>query len=85
MLLARVGIPESELQDIFDKFVQSSNTTAGAREIGLGLGICKGIIEGFLEIIWDKNLSKSRAMCTTILPYSHIPLSPHAKEPYHGG
>jgi signal transduction histidine kinase len=40
-----VGIPEDELQAVFDKFVQSSKTKTGAGGTGLGLAICKEIIE----------------------------------------
>jgi signal transduction histidine kinase len=40
-----VGIPEAELDAVFDKFVQSSKTTTGAGGTGLGLSISKEIIE----------------------------------------
>jgi len=40
-----VGIPEDELDSIFDKFVQSSKTKTGAGGTGLGLTICKEIIQ----------------------------------------
>lgn len=39
-----VGIPEAELETIFDKFVQSSKTHSGAGGTGLGLAICREII-----------------------------------------
>lgn len=37
------GIPEDELENIFDKFVQSSKTHSGAGGTGLGLAICREI------------------------------------------
>ena len=40
------GIPEEELQTVFEKFVQSSKTETGAGGTGLGLTISKEIIEG---------------------------------------
>ncbi len=40
-----VGIPEQELETIFEKFVQNSKTKTGAGGVGLGLAICKQIIE----------------------------------------
>lgn len=40
-----IGIPEQELESIFDKFVQSRKTRTGAGGTGLGLAICKQIIE----------------------------------------
>ena len=39
-----VGIPEAELDAIFDKFVQSSKTKSGAGGTGLGLAICREIV-----------------------------------------
>ncbi len=39
-----VGIPEGELEAVFDKFVQSSKTRSGAGGTGLGLAISREII-----------------------------------------
>ncbi len=39
-----VGIPEDELESVFDKFVQSSKTKTGAGGTGLGLAICREIM-----------------------------------------
>jgi signal transduction histidine kinase len=39
-----VGVPSSELDTIFDKFVQSTKTATGAGGTGLGLAICREII-----------------------------------------
>ncbi len=51
-----VGIPEEELESVFDKFVQSSKTKTGAGGTGLGLAICKQIVEGHNGRIWvEKN------------------------------
>lgn len=40
-----IGIPESELESIFDKFVQSSKTKSAAGGTGLGLSICREITQ----------------------------------------
>ncbi len=41
-----VGIPEAELQHVFDRFVKlSPKPTAGEKGTGLGLSICKQIVE----------------------------------------
>jgi PAS domain S-box-containing protein len=40
-----VGIPETELESVFDKFVQSSSTNTGSGGTGLGLSISKQIVE----------------------------------------
>lgn len=39
-----IGIPEDELEAVFDKFVQSSKTRSGAGGTGLGLAICREIV-----------------------------------------
>jgi signal transduction histidine kinase/sensor domain CHASE-containing protein len=39
-----VGIPNDELEHIFEKFVQSSATKNGAGGTGLGLAICRAIV-----------------------------------------
>jgi len=50
-----IGIPESELTNIFDPFKQSSNTKTGAGGTGLGLAICKKLITAHKGKIWAKN------------------------------
>ncbi|WP_169426611.1 sensor histidine kinase [Curvibacter lanceolatus] len=40
------GIPEAELEKIFEAFVQSSKTKNGSGGTGLGLAICRKIVEG---------------------------------------
>ncbi len=39
-----VGVPEEELESIFDPFAQSERTSTGAGGTGLGLAICKEVI-----------------------------------------
>ncbi len=39
-----IGIPEAELDDVFNEFVQSSKTNTGAGGTGLGLAICRNIV-----------------------------------------
>ena len=41
---AGIGIPEDELEAVFDKFVQSSKPKTGAGGTGLGLAICREIV-----------------------------------------
>lgn len=47
-----VGVPHDELNTVFDKFVQSSNTKSKAGGTGLGLSISKEIITAHRGIIW---------------------------------
>ncbi len=50
-----VGIPEAELESVFDKFVQSSKTKSGAGGTGLGLAICREIVAAHGGSIWARN------------------------------
>ena len=43
-----VGIPEDELELVFDKFAQSSKTKTGGGGTGLGLAISQEIIKGHI-------------------------------------
>lgn len=54
------GIPEGELERIFDKFIQSSKTTAAAGGTGLGLSICRQIVEAHRGRIWAENVSEGQ-------------------------
>ncbi len=50
-----VGIPESELENVFDKFIQSSKTNNGSGGTGLGLTISKEIIQAHSGKLWATN------------------------------
>ena len=50
-----IGIPDGELELVFDKFVQSSKTKTGAGGTGLGLAICRKIIDDHKGTIWAEN------------------------------
>jgi signal transduction histidine kinase len=65
-----IGIPENELDKIFDKFVQSSRTNTGAGGTGLGLAIAKNIMTGHDgTIIVQNNNNMPGATFVIILPY----------------
>jgi signal transduction histidine kinase len=49
------GIPEEDLETIFDKFVQSRKTSTGAGGTGLGLSICREIVHAHGGRIWARN------------------------------
>lgn len=65
-----VGIPEDELETIFDKFAQSSKTKSGAGGTGLGLAICKEIIIAHKGKIWAENNSSGGARFILVIPIS---------------
>jgi PAS domain S-box-containing protein len=63
-----VGIPEGELQVIFERFVLSSKTNTGAGGTGVGLPICKNVIEAHGGKIWAENNPEGGANFCFTLP-----------------
>lgn len=63
-----IGIPEKELEEIFDPFIQSSKTKTKAGGTGLGLSISKRIIEDHGGKIWAENHPDGGAVFKVILP-----------------
>ena len=62
------GIPEGELETIFDKFVQSSLTKTGAGGTGLGLAICREIVTAHTGRIWAENRPEGGVHMAFTLP-----------------
>ncbi|MBT4290233.1 MAG: PAS domain S-box protein [Deltaproteobacteria bacterium] len=63
-----IGIPESELDSVFDKFVQSSRTKTGAGGTGLGLAICHEFVVAHGGQIWVENNLDGGTTFSFILP-----------------
>lgn len=63
-----VGIPQAELNTVFDKFVQSSRTRTGAGGTGLGLAICKEIVVAHGGRISASNNAAGGADFAVVLP-----------------
>ena len=63
-----VGIPEDELEAVFDEFIQSSKTRTGAGGTGLGLAICREIIKLHHGRIYAQNRDGGGAIFTVDLP-----------------
>jgi signal transduction histidine kinase len=62
------GIPESELNAVFDMFIQSSKTKSGAGGTGLGLAICQKVVEAHGGRIWAENGKTSGVIFTFVIP-----------------
>lgn len=62
------GIPEHELESIFDEFVQSSKTLTGAGGTGLGLAICRRIVVAHHGRIYARNRPEGGAEMRVELP-----------------
>jgi signal transduction histidine kinase len=80
------GIPENELELVFDKFVQSSKTKSGAGGTGLGLAICRQILTAHGGRIWAENGPQGGACFRFTLVRAEQPLPANdedhgAKEP----
>lgn len=63
-----VGIPEEEIEHIFQPFAQSSRTKSRAGGTGLGLTICHEIITAHHGIIYAAHNAKKGASFTFIIP-----------------
>ncbi len=62
------GIPEGELEAVFEKFVQSSWTNTGAGGTGLGLSICREIVHAHRGSIRACNNPQGGAAFSVTLP-----------------
>ncbi len=63
-----IGIPENELNAVFDKFIQSTRTRTGAGGTGLGLSICSEIIKAHGGRVWVTNNDEGGATFCFLLP-----------------
>lgn len=64
------GIPENELDQVFDRFTQSSRTKTGAGGAGLGLAVCYEIVKSHFGIIYVENNKGDGCTFTFVIPYS---------------
>lgn len=65
-----VGIEGNQLELVFDKFVQGTNVARSGNGVGLGLAICKRIIEDHHGKIWVEQNEPSGAIFSFLLPFS---------------
>lgn len=62
------GIPEDELECVFDEFVQSTQTRTGAGGTGLGLAICRHIVAAHGGQIQARNAAAGGAELIVDIP-----------------
>ncbi|HTK11055.1 MAG TPA: ATP-binding protein [Ktedonobacteraceae bacterium] len=65
------GIPTKDLERIFDKFYRVSRTSSGnsgVRGSGLGLAVCRGLVEAHGGQIWAENRPEGGAIFQFTLP-----------------
>jgi len=74
-----VSIPEDELNLVFDKFVQSSNTKSEAGGTGLGISICYEIIKGHQGNIWANNETCGGVAFNFVIPITGLVISDQEK------
>ncbi|MFH2133112.1 MAG: GAF domain-containing protein, partial [bacterium] len=67
-----IGIPENELETIFNKFIQSSRTRSNAGGTGLGLSISRQIVEAHGGRIWAENNPEGGATFNFSLPFGPV-------------
>jgi two-component system, OmpR family, sensor histidine kinase KdpD len=71
------GIPPGEEERIFDKFVRGRSTTGG---VGLGLAICRTIINAHGGKIWAENREGGGAVFRFTLSSAGLPPAPKKEE-----
>lgn len=71
-----VGIPEDELEIVFDEFMQSSKTNTSAGGTGLGLSICREIIKCHGGVIKAESIPDSGVLFTFSIPYKQVVIAP---------
>lgn len=63
-----IGVSEHEVEVIFDKLIKTTSLSIEEGGTGIGLGICKEIIEIHQGKIWIENNPDRGANCTFVIP-----------------
>jgi signal transduction histidine kinase len=69
------GIPEDELELVFNRFVQGSKNKKSSEGSGLGLTICKKIVAAHGGRIWAENAMPKGAIFTFVIPKGEVRMS----------
>ncbi len=74
------GLPADMLETIFDKFTRGEKESA-TPGVGLGLSICKAIVQAHGGRIWAENITSGGARFTFTLPLLEPPAMQESDEP----
>jgi len=74
------GLPPDMIETVFDKFTRGHKESA-TPGVGLGLAICKAIVQAHRGRIWAENTDEGGARFTFTLPLLDAPSVPEANEP----
>jgi two-component system sensor histidine kinase KdpD len=69
------GLDDAERQRVFDKFYRGSSAGAGQRGAGLGLAICRAVVEVHGGRIWEENRPGGGARFIFSIPQEEAPPS----------
>ncbi|MEJ2720322.1 MAG: ATP-binding protein, partial [bacterium] len=73
-----IGIPEDQLDKVFERFYQvDSSNTREHGGTGLGLALCKSIVDWHDGKIWVQNLGGSGARFVVVIPKRHVVVKSH--------
>ena len=67
------GIPADELPHLFDRFYQTRDNPQKKKGLGLGLAICKGLVEAHGGRIWVASLLGAGSGFNFTLPAALLP------------
>jgi signal transduction histidine kinase len=65
-----VGIPENELESVFNKFIQSSKTRSEAGGTGLGLAISQNIVKAHHGMMWAEHNPEGGSIFKFAVPFN---------------
>jgi two-component system sensor histidine kinase KdpD len=64
-----VGVPQDELEMIFDRFYRSTQSARSARGMGIGLSVCKRLVEAQGGRIWAEQREEGGLRVCFTLPF----------------
>jgi signal transduction histidine kinase/HD-GYP domain-containing protein (c-di-GMP phosphodiesterase class II) len=73
-----IGIPEDQLEKVFDQFYQVDNTSTREHGgTGLGLALCRSIVDWHDGRIWVQNITDGGARFVAVIPKKQVVVRSH--------